>query len=130
MQVCVEALDECTAVYAVPVSHLTRLIASHPALARRLLDQLGGQLAQAHARLAEMTLNNVKTRLAHTLAQLARRDHGHIVWATHAQLALIINTGPQEVARALRHLVALHLIDCQPHRHGITVLDPDALAAM
>lgn len=125
---CIEALEDGTAVYIIPIAHLTCLIECQP-LVVRLMDHLRGQVAEAHERIVEAALYDVKARLAHTLARLARREDGRMVRETHAHLATLIGTRPEDVTRALHYFAALRLIAMQPHRHGITVLDPDALAA-
>ena len=128
-QTCVEALDDGTVVCSLPMRHFMLLIAVHPVIARRLFGQLCRRLADAHERIAEVTLYGVKPRLAHTLARLARLDDDRMVGETHAQLAMMIGTRPEEVTRALHDLAARRLIALQPHRHGITVLDLEGLAA-
>jgi CRP-like cAMP-binding protein len=56
-----------------PSAAWPRLVASHPALAVNVLQTVGTRLQDAHARVVEMSTEEVERRIAHGLLRLARQ---------------------------------------------------------
>ncbi len=124
-----EATSDGTVVYVLARHEVYGVLGNHPHILFALLDLLGARLAQVHARLESMVLYSARTRLAHELADLALHDAARRVDDTHEQLAARIGSTQAEVTRGLCAFRADRLIESTPRRHGLTVLEPDRLAA-
>ena len=122
-----ESLSDATSIYSVPRSELQGLIREHPDFALVLIDLAERRLADMYARLEALAFFDVRVRLQHELAGMARTQCGHVVLATHEELAARIGSTQGVVTRALRCLRDDNLISTTPRRPGITVPDPDML---
>ena len=125
----VESTSDDTVVYRIPFDRVVEIIKSDPSIAVSVLRLAYDCLDDAHDRLADLALYDVKTRLAHTLARLATRNSAGTVQATHRELAWMVGTRPEEVTKALRHLRDAGLVQYEPRQTGITVTNRPALAA-
>jgi CRP/FNR family transcriptional regulator, nitrogen oxide reductase regulator len=66
------AVDD-SVVLAWPSAAWPRLVARHPALAANTLQTVGSRLQETHARVIEMSTQQVERRVAHALLRLARQ---------------------------------------------------------
>jgi CRP-like cAMP-binding protein len=66
------AVDD-SVVLAWPSAIWPRLVARHPALAANTLQTVGSRLQETHARVIEMSTQQVERRVAHALLRLARQ---------------------------------------------------------
>lgn len=125
----VESTSDETVIYRIPFDRVVEIIKSDPSIAVSVLQLAYDCLDDAHDRLADLALYDVKTRLAHTLARLATRGSTETVHATHRELAWMVGTRPEEVTKALRHLRDAGLVQYQPRHSGITIPNAPVLAA-
>jgi CRP-like cAMP-binding protein len=103
-----------------------------PGAAFSLLGTLAVRLRQADRRHVEFGETDGVTRIARGLQALAK-DRGEksgpwvMVPLSEVELAAHFQTSPEEVANALELLEQSGVIES--HRRGVTIIDPDALAA-
>ena len=125
----VESTSDDTVVYRIPFDRVVEIIKSDPSIAVSVLRLAYDCLDDAHDRLADLALYDVKTRVAHTLARLATRGSSGTVHATHRELAWMVGTRPEEVTKALRYLRQAGLVEYEPRHSGITIPNASMLAA-
>lgn len=124
-----ESTSDDTVVYVLARHEVYGVLGNHPHVLFALLDLLGARLAEVYSRLESMVLYSARTRLAHELADLALHDAARRVHDTHEQLAARIGSKQAEVTRGLCAFREDRLIASTPRCHGLTVLEPDRLAA-
>jgi CRP-like cAMP-binding protein len=136
------AVDD-SVVLAWPSAAWPRLVAQFPALATNTLQAVGGRLQETHARIMEMSTQQVEQRIAHALLRLAKQsgrrlDHGvEIDFPISRQdIAQMTGTTLHTVSRILSGWEQLGLVESGRQRivlrepHKIFVLaehssDPD-----
>ena len=79
-----------TVVCRIPQPHVRRLRAAHPPVDAAVDEMLCRWVVTAHRRMEALAWHSVRTRLAHTLARLARLHPRREVDATHAELAAMV----------------------------------------
>ncbi|HEX8918288.1 MAG TPA: Crp/Fnr family transcriptional regulator [Chloroflexota bacterium] len=94
----------------------------HPRAAVAALRLVGFRLSAARERLADFALYDLRSRLAHTVAQLALRN-GPFVRMKHEELASLVGARQEEVTRTLRYFREQGLIEYKPHQRGFRVID-------
>ena|SRR5579859_1984336 len=118
----VSALEDGTTIFHVDYDTYFAWLGRHPKAAVEALRLVSYRLSMARDRLADFALYDVKTRLAHTVAQLALRN-GSALRMTHEELASLIGARQEEVTRALRYFRELGLIAYRPHQRGFQVVE-------
>jgi CRP/FNR family transcriptional regulator, nitrogen oxide reductase regulator len=124
------AVDD-SVVLAWPSAAWPRLVAQHPSLAASTLQTVGSRLQETHARVIEMSTQQVERRVAHALLRLARqagRKTGQGVEIdfpiSRQDIAEMTGTTLHTVSRTLSGWEQQGLIDggrqrivlCDPHR--------------
>lgn len=123
----VEAAAHDTLMYRVPRHAFRAFMTSHPDVAVQALGSTSKRLAEAYNLIAELALHDSRTRLALTLARLAREAPNRQVLATHEELGLMVGVSRDRVTKHLRALRERGLVAFEPHRRGILVPDPGRL---
>lgn len=123
-----EALTDVRLVM-LPLTHLRKVVESHPLLALALLKEFTSRLRHLVNLVDELSLHTVQGRLARLLLeQAAAAERGENVPAlTQAEMAAQLGTVREMVARTLKSFEVLGLIRME--RGAITVLDRAGLAA-
>jgi len=98
------ALVGPTILYAIPQPDMQRLLDASPRLSAIVLAACRAQFATTLARMKELMLYDVETRLAHVLAERAAGDPSRVVRVTHAELAQQVGTSREEVSKKLKGL--------------------------
>jgi CRP-like cAMP-binding protein len=118
-----------------PSSVWTRLIGSHPALATNAIMTVGSRLADAHARIREMSTEEVEQRVAHALLRLAddagaKTAEGTLIDfpITRQDIAEMTATTLHTVSRIMSAWEAAGLIE--GGRQRVVVRDRPRLAAL
>ena len=122
-----DATGEGAIALHLPRAELDQAVLSTPGAAE-LHRQARKRLVELAVLFWELVFHDVSTRLGHLLAELAEADPEHMVWETHGALARRLGMRRENVTRRLKALKARGLIDYQPHRRGIKVLDMERLA--
>lgn len=112
------------------------VLAAHPQVALRVLDETAQQLAQVRTALTDQSTTTVAQRVAATLLRLAARfgepRHGTGVLIqlplTRADLAGMTGSSPESVSRVMSRLRADGVIDSG--RRWTAILDAGRLAAL
>jgi CRP/FNR family transcriptional regulator len=106
-----------TAVSAVPVDRLTRLLSSQPAVALELIRQLSSKLQAARDDAGRLVFDDCNVRLVKTLlhfsgsAAATRQDDGGVMLhITHRQLAQAVGAARETVSLALTQLRQQNLL--------------------
>jgi CRP-like cAMP-binding protein len=123
-----QALVEDTEVYVIPWPHFLETIAFRPGAVGSLASLLREGLLRERRLISELAFYNMRSRLAHKLAQLSETCPEGVVNKSREDLASMIGTRPEEVSRALKHLQAEQLVYYQRHGRTIAVLEPGTLA--
>jgi CRP-like cAMP-binding protein len=122
-----EASRDETIIYRIPAGPLRALIARNLALSDRVLTIAAQTVTMLADRLEDHIVDDVRTRLAHALADMDGNPDVPIM-ATHQELAALIGTTQNQVTKALADLRHAGLVASEHHRRGIVVLQPDTLA--
>lgn len=131
----VEAIDDVEAL-AILAGDLKRLLSGHPEIAVKLLGALGEKLREANARIARQSFQNVSSRVAAVLAELAEtgrtptRDGSSepadiTIRSTQADLAQLAGTSREATSRFLAQLQRASVVTCK--RGRVIVHDSAAL---
>lgn len=116
---------------------LGRLLAAHPSVGLRMLQDVSRRLEETEARLAAATTGDVSSRVAGYLLSLPGRRgeggaHGTLevtLPLTKKDIASLLDTTPESLSRALRRLSDSEVID-QPSGSRVSLLDVDALVTL
>jgi CRP-like cAMP-binding protein len=127
---CAEVLDDRTVLCTIPYQHVRRLMAAYPSFTLALAEQIYRWNVEFCGRIWELANDSVITRLAHTLARLARENGEHVVTDTHDELAWWVGTSRARVTKELHRLRSLGCIEYRPHQHAIQVLNPEQLRSL
>jgi CRP/FNR family transcriptional regulator len=122
-----KVIADSTVLYSLPSHYFREFLLSHPTVAVAALGEMSTRLVTAYSSIQELALHDVKTRLSHVLADLARLNGQSKVVATHAELATRVGTTQEWVTKLLHRLRRERLIAFEPHHRGIVVLDSDRL---
>ncbi|MEX0992742.1 MAG: Crp/Fnr family transcriptional regulator [Solirubrobacterales bacterium] len=138
----VEAIDDVEAT-AILSADLKRLLAHHPEITIKLLEALGAKLREANGRIARQSFQNVSSRVAGVLSELAdtttanpSRDGAGpagapvprseiVIRSTQADLAQLAGTSREAASRFLAQLQRAGVVTCK--RGRVIVHDPAAL---
>ncbi len=112
---------------------IQQLVARYPSIGFRMLQTVGGRLAETEARLASLISGDVSSRLADYLMTLpARREpDGLVVRLPLAKkdIASLLDTTPESLSRQLRRLTDSGVISSGQGRR-VVITDVDALMAL
>ena len=112
---------------------IQQLVARYPSIGFRMLQTVGGRLAESEARLASLISGDVSSRLADYLMTLpARREpDGLVVRLPLAKkdIASLLDTTPESLSRQLRRLTDSGVISSGQGRR-VVITDVDALMAL
>jgi CRP/FNR family transcriptional regulator len=125
-----EVLENGTVLCSIPQLYVRHLMATHPPFALAFFDQMCRCSIELCDRIWELAHDQVPTRLAHTLARLARANERCVVTETHDELAWWVGTSRARVTKELHRLRDLGLIEYRPHQHGIQVVNPEYLSSL
>lgn len=113
---------EPSRVWVFPRPFLVDLLATHPALAQAVIDDLAGRVLHLITMVEDLSLRTVEARLARLLlAHTASDSLPRQRWATQAEMAARLGTVPDVINRALRTLSHEGLIRVE--RRRIFILD-------
>ncbi|MDO8107128.1 Crp/Fnr family transcriptional regulator [Isoptericola sp. b441] len=123
------AMDDCH----VCVFHhddLATFVGDHPDLALRMLAAVTTRLKQTEDRLHALVSRGVEARVAHYLLGLPGRWRGAVVTVSlplsKRDVASVLDTTPESLSRALRHLSQAGAITVG-HGRSVTIDQPDVL---
>jgi len=117
---------EPTSLYLIPRATLLRLLETHPALARMVIQDLARRVQHLLSLVEDLSLRTVESRLARYLLQTATGDIlWRQRWATQAEIAARLGTVPDVLNRAFRDLAEDGLISID--RQRIVILNREAL---
>jgi CRP-like cAMP-binding protein len=126
-------VDSVTPVW--PAQIWDDFMASHPAFAVNVMQMMGDRLQEAHARIKELSTEEVEHRVAHTILRLITQsgkqtDEGVLVDfpITQQELAEASGTTLHSVSRTLSAWESAGLVSVG--RRKIVVRDADALSAL
>lgn len=109
---------------------LGRLVAAHPSIGMRMLQEISRRLAQTETRLASVISGDVTSRLAEYLLSLhgTTTEDGIVVELPLAKkdIASLLDTTPESLSRQLRKLQQSGIAHTQGAR-GLIIHDIDAL---
>ena len=109
---------------------LGRLVAAHPSIGMRMLQEISRRLAQTETRLASVISGDVTSRLAEYLLSLhgTTTEDGMVVELPLAKkdIASLLDTTPESLSRQLRKLQQSGIAHTQGAR-GLIIHDIDAL---
>lgn len=125
-QVCTAA----TRLYVLLRSALQGLRETQPAFAEATVQLLQQRLADAYARMEDLALGSIATRLARVLARLAQAHPEQRVLLSHQELAELLGTRPEQITKMLRVFRARDWVVTQPTQPGLVVRDPATLLAL
>ncbi len=125
-----EALCDDTLLYRLPRPLIERLVTAHPRVALAFCVLLSERLDAAYERIVDLKLGTISTRLGRLLARLWQANGGQLVEVSHQELADLIGARAEDVTKTLRHLRERGLINYEPHRRGISILDFTALVSL
>lgn len=112
---------------------IQQLVARYPSIGFRMLQTVGGRLAETEARLASLISGDVSSRLADYLMTLpARREpDGLVVRLPLAKkdIASLLDTTPESLSRQLRRLSDSGVISSGQGRR-VVITDVDALMTL
>ena len=112
---------------------IQQLVARYPSIGFRMLQTLGGRLADTEARLASLISGDVSSRLADYLMSLPalRGPDGLVVNLPLAKkdIASLLDTTPESLSRQLRRLTDSGVISSGQGRR-VVITDVDALMAL
>lgn len=112
---------------------IQQLVARYPSIGFRMLQTVGGRLAETEARLASLISGDVSSRLADYLMTLpARRGPGGLTVdlpLAKKDIASLLDTTPESLSRQLRRLGDSGVISPGQGRR-IVITDVDALMAL
>ncbi len=112
---------------------IQQLVSRYPSIGLRMLQTLGGRLADTEARLASLISGDVSSRLADYLMTLpARRGPGGLTVSlplAKKDIASLLDTTPESLSRQLRRLTDSGIISPGQGRR-IVITDVDALMAL
>jgi len=112
---------------------LGRLVAEHPSIALRMLQELSHRLTQVEARLASLISGDVTSRLAEYLLSLPTEHSSAGVRVelpmAKKDVASLLDTTPESLSRQLRRLHDSGLIRSDGAR-GVILRDVDALMGL
>jgi CRP/FNR family transcriptional regulator len=137
----VEAIDDVEAI-AILAGDLKRLLVDTPEMSVKLLAAMGAKLREANARIARQSFQNVSSRVAGVLVELAdtitassRNDQPSggsldsdgdvLIRSTQADLAQLAGTSREATSRFLAQLQRAGVVTCK--RGRVIVHDPAAL---
>jgi CRP/FNR family transcriptional regulator len=127
-QASVTALEH-TRLWIVGREAMLHLLDSNPQLARLIIQDLAGRVAQLISLVEDLSLRTVEARLARLI--LKESSEGRVQrkkWATQTEMAARLGTVPDVISRTLRKMVDRGLIDMQ--RNEIRILDRPELEAI
>ncbi len=129
----IAVVDSVTLVW--PAEIWDEFMASHPAFAVNVMQMMGDRLQEAHARIKELSTEEVEHRVAHTVLRLITQsgkqtDEGVLVDfpITQQELAEASGTTLHSVSRTLSAWESAGLVSVG--RRKIVVRDTDALSAL
>ena len=129
----IAVVDSVTLVW--PAEIWDEFMASHPAFAVNVMQMMGDRLQEAHARIKELSTEEVEHRVAHTVLRLITQsdkqtDEGVLVDfpITQQELAEASGTTLHSVSRTLNAWESAGLVSVG--RRKIVVRDADALSAL
>jgi len=129
----IAVVDSVTLVW--PAEIWDEFMASHPAFAVNVMQMMGDRLQEAHARIKELSTEEVEHRVAHTVLRLITQsgkqtDEGVLVDfpITQQELAEASGTTLHSVSRTLSAWESAGLVSVG--RRKIVVRDADALSAL
>jgi CRP/FNR family transcriptional regulator len=120
-----QAIDRAT-LYAIPKEDFRQLVINSPGLALALLQDFADRLDHLTDLVEDLSLRNVRGRLARFLLQQAEADAVTRQW-TQAEMAARLGTVREVIGRTLSAFVDARLI--RMDRHRIELLDRDGLEA-
>lgn len=121
------AAIEDSIVLTMPVREFHGLLDRHPALSRAIIASLSQRLRRMVFLVQELSLKNVRTRLANLLLELAGpADHVELPW-THQELAARIGTVREIVSRTLARMAQEGVVRIEGRR--IHLLDRARLSS-
>jgi CRP/FNR family transcriptional regulator len=124
-QASVIALEDST-VWWIDQNTITKLIQTHPALAKQVIADLASRILHLIGLVEDLSLRTIESRLARVLLQSMENSQvTRQKWATQNEMAARLGTVPDVLNRALRKFVDEGIIDLK--RHQIRILDIDAL---
>jgi CRP/FNR family transcriptional regulator len=117
---------EASRVLVVRREVLLALLDAHPALSRRVVQDLAGRVMHLVRMVEDLSLRSVEARLARFLLEQAENQVvARRRWATQAELASRLGTVADVVNRALRRLAEQRMILVD--RRQIRILDSEGL---
>ncbi len=112
---------------------LGRLIAAHPSIGLRMLQDVSRRLEETEARLSAATTGDVSSRVAGYLLSLPGHQADGAVEVTlpltKKDIASLLDTTPESLSRTLRRLSDSGVID-QPAGRRVRLLDVDSLVTL
>ena len=115
-----QAVDDCT-ICIWSREAVETLLHNNPQVALRFLDAVGQRLAQAEARLTDITFKRIPARLAGLLLQISaeNEDSTELRGYTHQYLADMLGTYRETVTQTLNEFKAQGLVELSRKRIGI-----------
>lgn len=119
-----------TVVYTLPYARVKDLYLRYPHVAIRAIELAESLLGGTLDRLEDLALRDVRVCVAHALARLAARcARGHVA-ATHEEIGWLAGASRAQVSAWVGRLQEDGLVVSGGRYRGLTVPDPDALAAL
>lgn len=125
-----QACTPVTCLYAIPLATLQELHATQPAFAWATVQLLQQRLADAYARMEDLALGPIATRLARLLVRLAQAHPEQRVLLSHQELADRLGTRPEQITKMLRVFRRQDWVVTQPAQPGLVVRDPATLLTL
>ncbi|GAC1521427.1 MAG: hypothetical protein NVS2B16_29010 [Chloroflexota bacterium] len=114
--------------YSLPCPALLGIVCSQPAGLVSLAQLLRREAEREVRLIHDLAFSSIRRRVAHHLADLARPEGSRqVVRTTHAEVASLVGTRPEEVTKALAALLREGLIHYLPHGRVITLRQHERL---
>ncbi|GAC1344509.1 MAG: Crp/Fnr family transcriptional regulator [Ktedonobacteraceae bacterium] len=114
--------------YSLPCPAFLGIVCSQPAGLVSLAQLLCREAEREVRLIHDLAFSSIRRRVAHHLAELARPEGSRqVVRTTHAEVAALVGTRPEEVTKALAALLREGLIHYLPHGRVITLRQHERL---
>lgn len=118
------ALEACT-VWILPSSKALEISSTSAMFGFGLMQAMGQRVVEAENRLEQVAYSTIASRLASLLLELEGNDPGHVVHATHQELADMLGTWRETISKTLQEFRRRGLVASS--RRQLTLLDRKGL---
>jgi CRP-like cAMP-binding protein len=116
---------EAGTVWILPSSKALEISSTSAMFGFGLMQAMGQRVVEAENRLEQVAYSTIASRLASLLLELGSNDPGHVVHATHQELADMLGTWRETISKTLQEFRRRGLVASS--RRQLTLLDKGGL---